>query len=75
VVDFAAHKEVARMKFPEQPSGFGVIEGRVASGSPSHGIGVAPDGKTLWVNSHVANSVFVYALPDLKLLGHASCRT
>ena len=39
---------------------------------PSHGIGVAPDGKSLWVNSHIANSVFAYSLPDLKLLGHAS---
>ena len=70
VVDFAQRKEVARVKLPEQPSGFGVIEGRVSAGAPSHGIGVAPDGKTLWVNSHVANAVFAYSLPDLKLLGY-----
>ena len=31
---------------------------------------MAPDNKTLWVNSSVAGSVFVYSLPDLKLLGH-----
>jgi len=36
----------------------------------SHGIGIAPDHKTLWTNSRPANAVFVYSLPDLKLLGH-----
>jgi len=46
-----------------------VAEGR--SGTPSHGIGVAPDGKSLWVNSTVANAVFKYSLPELKLLGYA----
>jgi YVTN family beta-propeller protein len=30
---------------------------------------VAPDGKSLWVNSTVANAVFKYSLPDLKLAG------
>jgi YVTN family beta-propeller protein len=72
VVDFDARKEVARIKFPDEPKGYGTIEGRVGAGVPSHGIGIAPDGKTLWANSHVANGVFVYALPDLKLLGHAA---
>lgn len=69
VVDFATHKEVARIKHPDEPNGFGKEEGRL--GTPSHGIGVAPDGKTLWVNSVLANSVFVYSLPDIKLIGHA----
>ena len=72
VVDFQARKEVARIKFPEQPNGYGTIEGRVGAGVPSHGIGVAPDGKTLWANSHVANGVFVYSLPDLKPVGFAA---
>ena len=72
VVDFAARKEVARVKFPDEPKGYGTIEGRIGAGVPSHGIGIAPDGRTLWANSHVANGVFVYALPDLKLLGLAS---
>ena len=70
VVDFAERKEVDRIKLPSEPSGFGVAEGR--NGTPSHGIGVAPDGKTLWVNSVFANAVFAYSLPDLKLLGHVS---
>jgi YVTN family beta-propeller protein len=70
VVDFAARREVARVKFPDQPSGFGVVEGR--AGTSSHGIAVAPDGKTLWVDSVLANAVFAYALPELTLLGHVS---
>jgi YVTN family beta-propeller protein len=32
---------------------------------------VAPDGKSLWVNSTLANAVFKYSLPDLKLVGYA----
>lgn len=70
VVDFATRKEVDRIKLPEEPTGFGAQENRL--GSPSHGIGVAPDGKTLWVTSLSANAVFVYALPDLKLQGHVA---
>jgi len=69
VVDFAKRAEVARIKLPDHPAGFGIAEGR--NGTPSHGIGVAPDGKSLWVNSTVANAVFKYSLPDLKLIGHA----
>ena len=70
VVDFAKHTEVARIKLPDQPGGFGIAEGR--TGTPSHGIGVAPDGKSLWVNSTLANAVFKYSLPDLQLLGHVA---
>src|SRR5262245_10344368 len=70
VVDFAARKEVDRIKLPDDPTGFGVLENRL--GSPSHGIGVAPDGKTLWVTSLSANAVFVYSLPELKLQGHVA---
>ena len=67
VVDFATHKEVARIKNPDEPKGFPAgCEGI------SHGIGIAPDNKTLWTNSRPANAVFVYSLPDLKLLGHVS---
>jgi YVTN family beta-propeller protein len=69
VVDFASRKEVARIKLPDQPTGFGIEERR--TDAPSHGLGVAPDGKTLWVTSIFANAVFAYSLPDLKLLGHA----
>jgi YVTN family beta-propeller protein len=70
VVDFAERKEVGKIKLPSEPTGFGAQEQRL--GSPSHGIGVAPDGKTLWVTSLSANAVFVYSLPDLKLQGHVA---
>jgi len=67
VVDFATHKEIARIVHPAEPTGFPPgCEGI------SHGIGIAPDHKTLWANSRPANAVFVYSLPDLKLLGHVS---
>ena len=69
VVDFAKHEEVARIKLPDEPAGFGIAEGR--RGTPSHGIGTAPDGKSLWVNSTIANAVFKYSLPDLKVIGYA----
>jgi YVTN family beta-propeller protein len=68
VVDFASRKEVARILLPDQPGGFGTAEERL--GTPSHGIGVAPDGKSLWVNSTIANAVFKYSLPDLHLAGY-----
>jgi len=65
VVDFAKHQEVSRVKLPDGK--YGREEGRM--GTPSHGIGITPDGKTLWVNSILANAVFEYSLPDLKLMG------
>ena len=68
IVNFAARAEVQRIKLPDQPGGYGIAEGR--TGTPSHGIGVAPDGKSLWVASTTANAIFQYALPSLELLGH-----
>lgn len=65
VVDFKTHKEVKRIALPTEPSG-----GHAEGGAPSHGIGVAPDGQTLWVNSSPANAVFIYSLPDLKVEGY-----
>lgn len=70
VVDFAKHAEVARIELPDQPGGYGASEVRL--NTPSHGIGVSPDGKSLWVGSTVANAVFEYSLPELKLAGHCS---
>jgi len=65
VVDFATHQEVERIKLPD--NGYGVQERRMDS--PSHGMGVAPDNKTLWVTSIAANAVYAYSLPELKLIG------
>jgi YVTN family beta-propeller protein len=64
VVDFQTRKEVARIKYPEtgrKPVGFG--------GNTAHGIGVTPDNTRLVANSSENSSVYVYSLPDLKLLG------
>jgi YVTN family beta-propeller protein len=70
VVDFAARKEVARITLPTTTATFETDPGRDTS--PSHGIGVSPDGKTLWVTSIPNNSVFVYSLVDLKQLGEVT---
>jgi len=67
VVDFKTHKETQRVMLPDEPR-----RGNAHSGAPSHGIGVSPDGKTLWVDSSVASGVFAYSLPDLKLLGNVA---
>jgi YVTN family beta-propeller protein len=70
VIDFAARKEVARVLLPEAKGAFEIDGDR--STSPSHGIGVAPDGKTLWVTSIPNNAVYVYSLADLSLTGEVA---
>jgi len=67
VVDFATRREVRRITLPDVPPDQQNTEG--LQGSPSHGIGVAPDGKTLWVTSKVNSHVYAYSMPDLTLLG------
>ena len=68
VVDFAARKEVNRIKNPDLPPG----KATVPEGSdPSHGVAVTSDGKTLVVCSRLNNFLYTYSLPDLKLLGGA----
>ncbi len=67
VVDFAGRKEVARVSLPGVPKEFD--HGGYRSNEPSHGIGIAPDNKTLWVTSIPNNAVYVYSLDDLKQIG------
>ncbi len=67
IVDFAQKKEVGRVMLPEFPEA--QRDKGPFNGAPSHGIGVAPDGKTLWVASRPNGMVYAYSLPDLKLLG------
>jgi YVTN family beta-propeller protein len=67
VVDFAQRKEVARIELPNDVPPEKVDKGPF-NASPSHGLGVAPDGKTLWVTSRPNARVYTYSLPDLKLL-------
>jgi YVTN family beta-propeller protein len=69
IVDFDQHKEVGRVKLPDVSEKERVTEG--LQGSPSHGIGVTPDGKTLWVLSKMNSRIYEYSMPDLKLMGEA----
>jgi len=68
VVDFAARKEVNRIKNPDLPPG----KKEVPEGSdPSHGLAVTADSKTIVVCSRVNNYLYSYSLPELKLIGSA----
>ncbi len=68
IVDFAQRKEVGRVTLPDDIPADRVDKGPF-NASPSHGLGVAPDGRTLWVTSRPNARAYVYALPDLTLLG------
>ena len=70
VVDFAKREEVARIKLPDLHTGVDMDAGRAAA--PSHGMGVSPDGKTLWVTSIPQNAIFAYSLADLSLIGQVA---
>jgi YVTN family beta-propeller protein len=68
VVDFAARKEINRIKNPDLPPGKATVP---AGSDPSHGMAVTADGRTLVVCSRLNNFLYAYSLPDLKLLGGA----
>src|ERR1700720_1993644 len=70
VVDFAARTEVARVQLPAAKTEFETDGDRATA--PSHGIAVAPDGKSLWVTSIPNNAVYVYSLADLALAGEVA---
>jgi DNA-binding beta-propeller fold protein YncE len=53
---------VARVQLPAAKTGFETDGDRATA--PSHGIAVAPDGKSLWVTSIPNNAVYVYSLAD-----------
>ena len=70
VVDFAQHKEVARIDLPDsmkyQFAGGFRPDGTVQF-NPTHGTAISPDRKWLWVCSRATNTAYIYSLPDLKL--------
>jgi YVTN family beta-propeller protein len=68
VVDWATHKEVSRVTLPDLPPP-AVKSTEGVQGSPSHGIGITPDGKTLWATSKWYGFVAAYSMPDLQFLG------
>ena len=67
VVDFASGEEIDRVELPSLPEDQ-QDEGPF-NAAPAHGIGVAPDGQTLWVCSRLNGYVYAYGLPDLEYLG------
>jgi YVTN family beta-propeller protein len=67
VLDWDTRKEVRRITQPDVPPAERYDS--TYNGAPAHGIGVAPDGKTLWSTSRMNSHVYVYSLPDLRLLG------
>ena len=66
VVDFATHKEVNRITNPPLPPG---KQPFLVGGNASHGMAVTADQKTLVINSGHNSSLYVYSLPDLKVVG------
>ena len=67
VVDFNARKEIARVEHPPVPGEVAHTDGLQTA--PAHGLGVSPDGKTLWSTSKVYSHVYVHSLPDLREIG------
>lgn len=67
IVDWAAKKEVGRIKLPDLPPEQRNNEG--IQGAPAHGIKLTPDGKVLFSTSKFNSAVYAYSMPDLKYLG------
>jgi len=67
VVDFAERKEVTKVPLPEPPQQYD--HGGYRTNEPSHGIGISPDNKTLWVTSIPNNAVYAYDVAALKNTG------
>jgi YVTN family beta-propeller protein len=66
VFDWETQREIDRITLPDVPP-----EDRYDStynGAPAHGIGVAPDGDTVWSTSRMNSYVYVYSLPELELV-------
>ena len=64
IVDYAARKVVGKVLLPPAPPDAKPL----IPLTYSHGMGIPPDGKSLWVASLLNNAVYVYSLPGLKLL-------
>jgi YVTN family beta-propeller protein len=64
VVDYKGRVVIDKMLLPDAPAGAQPL----IPNTFSHGIGIAPDGKTLWVTSLLDNSVSVYSMPALHRL-------
>ncbi len=65
VIGWASRKTVDKVLLPPAPPDAKPLIPHTFS----HGIGITPDGRELWVTSLLNNAVSVFSLPDLKLLG------
>ena len=66
VLDFKTRQETARINLPKLGPGKKEVQ---EGGNASHGMAVTSDNKVLVVNSRLNSAVYMYSLPDLKLLG------
>lgn len=64
VVDYASRTVASKVLLPDAPAGARPLIPETFS----HGIGISPDHRTLWVNSLLDNSVSVFSMPELKRL-------
>jgi YVTN family beta-propeller protein len=62
VIDYASRKITDKILLPDAPPGARPLIPETFS----HGIAIAPNHKTLWVNSLLDNSVSVFSLPQLQ---------
>ena len=69
VVDFATHVVTSNIKLPALAP---AQQNPFFPPSPSHGMIVTSDQKTLLVNSRLNSTLYAYSLPDLKLKGSAA---
>src|ERR1700726_1761875 len=67
VIDIAQQKEAARVTLPKVAQEFD--HGGYRTNEPSHGIGIRPGNKTLWVTSIPNNAVYEYSPADLTGIG------
>ncbi|MFT5321193.1 MAG: YVTN family beta-propeller protein [Pseudohongiellaceae bacterium] len=67
VVDFNLRTEIGRVILPSIPEQD--RDPPPYNQAPAHGIGVAPDGNTLWVCSRWNGTVYAYSLPNMAFLG------
>ncbi len=63
-VDFASRQEVARIEHPPAKGQEAHYDG--LQGAPAHGLGIPPNGETLWSTSKVYSTVYIHSLPDLN---------
>lgn len=68
-VDFATRSVLSKIPLPELPVAERVTD--VLQGSPSHGLALTPDGKTLAVLSKMNTRIYFYSLPELTLVGES----